>query len=62
MTKRAYPLRIPSGLLELADLKSAEERTERSIALRQWLYLGAEDLAAVYAQVARSIPCARDWP
>lgn len=43
MTKRAYPLRIPSGLLELADLKSAEERTERSIALRQWLYLGAED-------------------
>jgi len=22
----------------------------------------AEDLAAVYAQVARSIPCARDWP
>jgi len=43
MTKRAYPLRIPSGLLELADLKSAEERTERAIALRQWLYLGAED-------------------
>lgn len=42
MTKRAYPLRIPTGLLELADIKSAEERTDRSITLRQWLYTGAE--------------------
>lgn len=43
MTKKAYPLRIPTGLLELAELKGKEERSDKATALRQWLYAGAED-------------------
>jgi len=38
-----YPLRLPKGLLELADLRAAEERVDRSTALRQLLYAGAEE-------------------
>jgi len=45
MTKKAYPLRIPAGLLELAELKSKDERTDKTTALRQWLYAGAEEYA-----------------
>ena len=37
-----YPLRLPRGLLELADLRAAEERIDRSTALHQLLYAGAE--------------------
>lgn len=40
--KRLYPLRIPEGLMELAEAKSRTERTDRSTALRQLLYAGAE--------------------
>lgn len=40
--KRPYPLRIPEGLMELAEAKSRDERTDRSTALRQLLYAGAE--------------------
>jgi hypothetical protein len=40
--KRPYPLRIPEGLMELAEAKSRTERTDRSTALRQLLYAGAE--------------------
>ncbi|HEU0021750.1 MAG TPA: hypothetical protein VFR55_08775 [Dehalococcoidia bacterium] len=36
-------LRIPEGLLELAELCARGQRTDRSTVLRQWLYLGAED-------------------
>ncbi len=43
MSKKAYPLRIPAGLIELAELKSKEERTDKATALRQWLYAGAEE-------------------
>lgn len=39
---RPYPLRIPKNLLELAEAKSREEKTDRSTALRQLLYAGAE--------------------
>jgi hypothetical protein len=39
---RPYPLRIPENLLELAEAKSREEKTDRSTALRQLLYAGAE--------------------
>ena len=42
MSKRAYPLRIPTGLLELATLRSQEERIDKATTLRQWLYAGAE--------------------
>lgn len=40
---KPYPLRIPEGLMELAEAKSRAERTDRSTALRQLLYAGAED-------------------
>jgi hypothetical protein len=42
-TTKPYPLRIPEGLMELAEAKSRAERTDRSTALRQLLYAGAED-------------------
>ena len=45
MTNRPYPLRIPEGILQLAELRSHEERTDKTTALRQWLYAGAEEYA-----------------
>lgn len=42
---RPYPLRIPENLIELAEAKGRSERTDRSTALRQLLYSGAEDYA-----------------
>jgi hypothetical protein len=45
MTTRPYPLRIPDGVLRLAELRSQEERTDKTTALRQWLYAAAEDYA-----------------
>jgi hypothetical protein len=35
-------LRVPENLMELAEAKSRSERTDRSTALRQFLYAGAE--------------------
>ncbi|MEJ7842847.1 MAG: hypothetical protein WKF95_13880 [Rubrobacter sp.] len=40
---RPYPLRIPENLMELAEAKSRSERVDRSTALRQLLYAGAEE-------------------
>jgi hypothetical protein len=45
MTNRPYPLRIPEGILQLAELRSQEERTDKTTALRQWLYAAAEEYA-----------------
>ncbi len=45
MTNRPYPLRIPDGVLQLAELRSHEERTDKATALRQWLYAAAEEYA-----------------
>jgi hypothetical protein len=45
MTTRPYPLRIPEGVLRLAELQSQEERTDKTTALRQWLYAAAEAYA-----------------
>jgi hypothetical protein len=42
MSNRPYPLRIPEGLLQLAELRSKEERTDKTTVLRQWLYASAE--------------------
>src|SRR3989338_7982697 len=39
----SYPLRIPKELIELAALRSKEEYIDQSTALRQLLYLGAEE-------------------
>ncbi len=43
MRTKPYPLRIPRGLLELAELRCKEERTDKATALRQLLYAGAEE-------------------
>jgi len=45
MTNRLYPLRIPEGVLQLAELRGREERTDKTTALRQWLYAAAEEYA-----------------
>ncbi len=39
----SYPLRIPEELLALAKLRAREEYLDQSTALRQLLYLGAEE-------------------
>ena len=39
----SYPLRIPKEIIELAALRSKEEYTDQSTALRQLLHLGAEE-------------------
>ena len=41
MKTMPYPVRIPKHLLELADLRAAEEQIDRSTALRQLLHVGA---------------------
>jgi len=43
MSTKPYPLRIPDGLLALAEMKSKADRTDKATALRQLLYSGAED-------------------
>lgn len=45
MPTRPYPLRIPEGILQLAELRGHDERTDKSTALRQWLYAAAEAYA-----------------
>ena len=45
MANRPYPLRIPEGILQLAELRGHEERTDKTTALRQWLYAAAEEYA-----------------
>jgi hypothetical protein len=42
---RPYPLRIPEGILQLAELRGREERTDKTATLRQWLYAAAEEYA-----------------
>ncbi len=39
----SYPLRIPKNLMELANLKIKEEHVDKSTALRQFMYKGAQD-------------------
>jgi hypothetical protein len=41
MKTTPYPVRLPEHLLELADLRAAEEQVDRSTALRQLLHAGA---------------------
>ena len=41
----AYPLRIPKEIIELSRLKAQEQRLDQSTALRQLLYIGAEEYA-----------------
>lgn len=39
----SYPMRIPSPLLELAELRAREEYVDKTTALKQLLYAGSED-------------------
>jgi hypothetical protein len=45
MINRPYPLRIPEGVLQLAEMRGQEERTDKTTVLRQWLYVAAEEYA-----------------
>lgn len=45
MRTTPYFLRLPNHLIELANLRAPEERIDRSTALRQLLYAGAEEYA-----------------
>lgn len=45
MSTRPYPLRLPEGILQLAELRGHDERTDKSTVLRQWLYAAAEAYA-----------------
>ena len=45
MTNRPYALRIPDGVLQLAELHGHEEHIDKTTALRQWLYAAAEEYA-----------------
>jgi hypothetical protein len=42
---RPYPFPIPKGVLQLAELRGREERTDKTTTLRQWLYAAAEEYA-----------------
>jgi hypothetical protein len=43
MEAASYPLRIPKNILELALFRTKEEHIDKSTALRQLLYMGAQD-------------------
>ncbi len=45
MPTKAYPLRIDERILDLANLRAKEEYVDKSTALRQLLYQGAEEYA-----------------
>ena len=42
MKSKAFPLRVPENLLDLATVCSHEQHTDKATTLRQWLYQGAE--------------------
>ncbi len=42
---RPYPLRIPESILQLAELRGLEERTDKTTVMRQWLHAAAEEYA-----------------
>jgi hypothetical protein len=50
---KTLSLRLPESLIELADLHSCEQRSDRSTTLRQWLYHGAEDYALKLVEAGR---------
>ena len=39
----SFPLRIPARLIELAEFRGREEYVDKTTALKQLLYYGAED-------------------
>jgi len=53
MSTKPFPMRIPKRLLQLAEIKSKEERMDKTTALRQWLYAGAEEYALMLLSEGR---------
>ena len=49
----SYPLRIPRNLIELANLRTKEEHVDKSTALRQLLYMGAQDYVLELYSIGR---------
>ena len=49
----SYPLRIPQEVLALAKLRAKEEYLDQSTALRQLLYLGAEEYVLGLVETGR---------
>ncbi len=43
MKSISYPLRVPERLMYLVGLRSKEEYVDKATALRQLIYMGAED-------------------
>lgn len=43
MSSISYPMRISEQLMTLAELRSREEHVDKTAALKQLLYIGAED-------------------
>lgn len=49
----SYPLRIPEEIVALAKLRSKEEYVDQSTALRQLLYIGAEEYVLTLIDTGR---------
>ena len=49
----SYPLRLPQEILALAKLRAKEEYLDQSTALRQLLYLGAEEYVLELVETGR---------
>ena len=49
----SYPLRIPEEIVALAKLRSKEEYVDQSTALRQLLYIGAEEYILTLVEAGR---------
>lgn len=49
----SYPLRIPSEIVQLAKLRAKEEYLDQSTALRQLLYIGAEEYVLKLVETGR---------
>ena len=43
MTTVSYPLRIPHEIIEISKLKSEDQHVDQATALRQFLFVGAEE-------------------
>ncbi|MBU4373735.1 MAG: UPF0175 family protein [Euryarchaeota archaeon] len=49
----SYPLRIPRKVMDLVDLRTKEEHVDKSTALRQLIYRGAQDYVMELYQKGR---------
>lgn len=45
MTSISYPIRVPKQIMELAEIRVKEEHVDKTTAIKQLLYSGAEKYA-----------------